>query len=78
MHLKKKLGIKENTHLPLKDVEAKLNKAREQYKVCKRNDRVLQRDFLESLAAARAAEGNIKASTALQEILHREQVRSTY
>ena len=76
--MKKKLGLKGNTHLTLKEVETKLNKARTQYKVCKRNDKVLRRDFLESLAAARAAEGNIKASTALQEILHREQVRSMY
>ena len=78
IRLKKKLGIKENTHLTLTEVEVKLKKARERYKVCKHNDKILRRDFLESLAEAKAQAGNITASTALQGIMHREEVRSTY
>ena len=78
VRLKKKLGLKENTHLPLKEVEAKLVKARERYKICKQNDKVLRRDFLESLAEAKAAAGNVKVSTALQGIIHREEIRSTF
>ena len=35
VRLKKKLGIKGNTHLPLPEVEAKIAKARERYKICK-------------------------------------------
>ena len=78
VRLKKKLGLKEGTHLSLQEVEAKLAKARERYKICKQNDKVLRRDFLESLAEAKAASGNIKVSTAIHSIIHREEVRSTY
>ena len=46
--------------------------------MCKKNDKALQKDFLESLAEAQAEAGNIKIAAALQGILHREQLRSTY
>ena len=78
IRLKKKLKMKGNTNLSLLAVEAKLAKSYEKYKVCKQNDKILRRDFLESLAEAKAAAGNIKASTALQGILHREETRSMY
>ena len=74
IRLKKKLKIKGNTQLPLKEVEVQLKKARERYKVCKHNDKVLRRDFLESLAEAKAAAGNMDASTALNNLIHREEV----
>ena len=70
IRLKKKLKIRGNTHLPLKEVEVQLKKARERYKVCKHNDKVLRRDFLESLAEAKAAAGNMDASTALSNLIH--------
>ena len=62
----------------MEEVEKKLKRAREQYNVCKHNDKVLRRDFLESLAEAKAAAGNMDASTALNNLIHREEVRSTF
>ena len=78
VRLKKKLQIKGNTHLMIEEVETKLSKAREHYKVCKNNDKVLRRDFLESLVEAKATEGNIKASTVLNNMIHREEIRSMF
>ena len=70
IRLKKKLKIKGNTQLPIDEVDVHLKKARERYKVCKHNDKVLRQDFLESLAEAKAAAGNIDASTALNNLIH--------
>ena len=78
VRLKKKLKITTNTKIPLEEVEVKLKKAYKEYKVCKKNDKELRRNFLESLAEAKALAGNRKASTVLKDMIHREEVRTTY
>ena len=78
VQLKKKLQIKGNMHLLIEEVDAKLSKARERYKVCKHNDKVLRRDFLESLVEAKSAEGNTKASTILNNLIHWEEIWSIF
>ena len=56
--MKKKLGIKGNTHLLLPEVDRKIKRAYKRYRTCKRNATELRLNYQESLAQAMAEEGN--------------------
>ena len=78
LRLKKQLGLKKSTNLTLAQVESKLDRAFAKYKVCRNNDVELRLNHQESLAQAKAAEGNVQACKMLKAMQHREKIRSTY
>ena len=78
IRLKKKLGIKGNTHLPLPEVDKKIAKAYKKYRVCKTHASELRLNHQESLAQAMAAAGNKTATQALRDLQQREKMRNTY
>ena len=78
IRLKKQLGIKRPTNIPLAEVETLLDRAYKKYKVCRSNDTELRLNYQETLANAKAAAGNTKACTMLKEMQQREKARTTY
>ena len=78
IRLKKKLGIKENTHLLLPEVDRKIKKDYKTYRTCKRNATELRFNYQESLAQAMAEEDHQSKAQALQDLQHREKTRNMY
>ena len=78
VRLKKKLGIKGNTHLSLSELDKKISKAYKKYRVCKAHAVELRLNYQESLAQALASTGNKSAIQALRELQQREKMRNTY
>ena len=78
LRLKKRLHLRINTNLPLETVELQLNKAYKRYKVCRRNDKALRRNYLEELAQAKAEAGQQKAAQVLRNMQTMEVTRRTF
>ena len=78
LRLKRKLKIEGNTNLPQETVQKKLDEAYKQYKVCRKNDAALRRNYLEDLAHVKAQAGNTKAYKMLREMQLRENTRRVF
>ena len=76
--MKKKLGIKGNTHPLLPEVDRKIERAYKRYRTCKRNARELRLNYQESLAQAMADEGHQSKAQALRDLQHWEKTRNMY
>ena len=77
LRLKKRLKIKD-TKLSLAEVNTKIDRAFQKYKVCRAQHHQLRLNHLEMLAKAKATEGNQCASKILKNMEHREATRTKY
>ena len=77
VRLKKRLKIKD-THSSLPEVDKQIDRAFQKYKVCRAQHHQLRLNYLERLAKAKAAEGNLKACKVLKNMEHREAMRTKY